>query len=76
MRIPGLGGEVMQRASALPVILAGSEIFTALQPGAIDATEWVGPTMTWLSACIRPLDTEDPLVARIYASSLPRSSPG
>jgi hypothetical protein len=43
MRIPGLGGEVMQRASALPVILAGSEIFTALQTGAIDATEWVGP---------------------------------
>ena len=43
MRIPGLGGEVMQRAGALPVILAGSEIFTALQTGAIDATEWVGP---------------------------------
>jgi hypothetical protein len=26
--------------------------------------------MTWLSACIRPLDTEGPLVARIYASYL------
>ena len=43
MRIPGLGGEVMQRAGALPVNLPGSEIFTALQTGAIDATEWVGP---------------------------------
>jgi TRAP-type mannitol/chloroaromatic compound transport system substrate-binding protein len=43
MRIPGLGGEVMNRAGALPVNLPGSEIFTALQTGAIDATEWVGP---------------------------------
>ena len=43
MRIPGLGGEVMKRAGALPVNLPGPEIFTALQTGAIDATEWVGP---------------------------------
>ncbi len=43
IRIPGLGGEVMKRAGALPVNLPGSEIFTALQTGAIDATEWVGP---------------------------------
>ena len=43
MRIPGLGGDVMQRAGALPVNLPGSELFTALQTGAIDATEWVGP---------------------------------
>lgn len=43
MRIPGLGGEVMQRAGVLPVNLPGAEIFTALQTGTIDATEWVGP---------------------------------
>ena len=43
MRIPGLGGEVMQRAGALPVNLPGSELFTALQTGTLDATEWVGP---------------------------------
>ena len=43
MRIPGLGGEVMQKAGILPVNLPASEIFTALQTGAIDATEWVGP---------------------------------
>jgi TRAP-type mannitol/chloroaromatic compound transport system substrate-binding protein len=43
MRIPGLGGEVIQRAGATPVTLPGSEIFTSLQTGAIDATEWVGP---------------------------------
>ncbi len=43
MRIPGLGGEVLRRAGGTPVNLPGSEIFTALQSGAIDATEWVGP---------------------------------
>jgi TRAP-type mannitol/chloroaromatic compound transport system substrate-binding protein len=43
MRMPGLGGEVIQRLGAIPVNLPGGEIFTALQSGAIDATEWVGP---------------------------------
>jgi TRAP-type mannitol/chloroaromatic compound transport system substrate-binding protein len=43
MRIPGLGGEVLQRAGGVPISLPGGEIFTALQSGAIDATEWVGP---------------------------------
>ena len=43
MRIPGLGGEVLARAGALPVSLPGGEIFTALATGAIDASEWVGP---------------------------------
>ncbi len=43
MRIPGLGGEVLAKAGGVPVTLAGAEIFTALQTGVIDATEWVGP---------------------------------
>ena len=43
MRIPGLGGEVLARAGGTPVTLAGGELFTSLQSGAIDATEWVGP---------------------------------
>lgn len=43
MRIPGLGGEVLRRAGGTPVTLPGGEIFTALQTGNIDATEWVGP---------------------------------
>ncbi|MFW2405850.1 MAG: TRAP transporter substrate-binding protein [Gammaproteobacteria bacterium] len=43
MRIPGLGGEVLRRAGGTPVNLPGAEIFTALQTGTIDATEWVGP---------------------------------
>lgn len=43
MRIPGFGGEVFQRAGGVAVSLPGSEIFTSLQTGVIDATEWVGP---------------------------------
>ncbi|GHF85560.1 TRAP transporter substrate-binding protein [Thalassotalea marina] len=43
MRIPGLGGEVLKRAGAIPVNLTGGEIFSSLQSGAIDASEWVGP---------------------------------
>ena len=43
MRIPGLGGEVFKRAGGTPVNLPGGELFTSLQSGAIDATEWVGP---------------------------------
>ncbi|MDH4126128.1 MAG: TRAP transporter substrate-binding protein [Gammaproteobacteria bacterium] len=42
MRIPGLAGEVLRRAGGTPVTLPGAEIFTSLQTGAIDATEWVG----------------------------------
>ncbi len=43
MRIPGLGGRVMERLGVLVQVLPGGEIFQALQTGAIDATEWVGP---------------------------------
>ena len=43
MRIPGLAGEVMQRAGAAPTTMPASELYTALQSGTIDATEWVGP---------------------------------
>lgn len=43
MRIPGLAGEVLQRLGGVPVTLPGGELFTSLQRGSIDATEWVGP---------------------------------
>lgn len=43
MRMPGLGGEVLRRVGATAENLAGSEIFSALASGRIDATEWVGP---------------------------------
>lgn len=43
IRMPGLGGEVLTELGATAVSLAGGEIFTALQSGNIDGTEWVGP---------------------------------
>ena len=43
IRMPGLGGEVMKQLGASPVTLPPSEILTALQSGAIDATEFLGP---------------------------------
>ena len=43
MRIPGLGGEVFSRVGGTAVNLPGGEIFTSMQTGVIDATEWVGP---------------------------------
>ena len=43
MRIPGLGGKVMDRLGASVQVLGGADIYPALERGAIDATEWVGP---------------------------------
>ena len=43
MRIPGLGGRAMERMGVIPQTLPGGEIYGALERGAIDATEWVGP---------------------------------
>ncbi len=43
MRIPGLGGKVLEKAGGAPVLLAGGEIYTGLERGVIDATEWLGP---------------------------------
>jgi TRAP-type mannitol/chloroaromatic compound transport system substrate-binding protein len=43
MRIPGLGGKIVAKAGGTVVLLPGGEIFTSLERGVIDATEWVGP---------------------------------
>lgn len=43
MRIPGMGGEVWSRAGGVAVNIPGGELYTSLQTGVIDATEWVGP---------------------------------
>jgi TRAP-type mannitol/chloroaromatic compound transport system substrate-binding protein len=43
MRIPGIGGEIMSRLGTSVQVLGGPEIYPALERGAIDATEWVGP---------------------------------
>jgi len=43
MRIPGIGGEIMARLGVTVQTLAAPEIYPALERGAIDAVEWVGP---------------------------------
>lgn len=43
MRIPGLGGDVMAQLGVNVQVLPGGEIYLALDRGAIDAAEWVGP---------------------------------
>lgn len=48
MRIPGLGGKVIEKAGGSAVLSAGGEIFTNLERGVIDATEWIGPYHDYL----------------------------
>ena len=43
MRIPGLGGKVLAKAGGTAVLSSGNEIYTNLERGVIDATEWIGP---------------------------------
>jgi len=43
MRIPGLAGEVINRAGGISVNLPGAEIMTSLQSGVVDAVEFAGP---------------------------------
>ena len=43
MRIPGIGGEVISRVGVEAVNIPGGELYTSMQTGVIDATEWVGP---------------------------------
>lgn len=43
IRMPGLGGEMVKKLGATAVLLPGGEIFSALQSGAVDAAEFIGP---------------------------------
>lgn len=43
MRIPGLGGRVISKAGGSTLLSPGGEIYTNLERGVIDATEWIGP---------------------------------
>jgi TRAP-type mannitol/chloroaromatic compound transport system substrate-binding protein len=43
MRMPGLGGKAIAGVGASAELLPGSEIYTSLERGVIDATEWIGP---------------------------------
>ena len=45
MRMPGLGGEVFAKMGVNPILLPAGEIYTSLERGVIDATEWVGPAL-------------------------------
>lgn len=42
-RIGGFAGLVLARLGAVPMQIAASDIYPALEKGAIDAAEWVGP---------------------------------
>ncbi|MEM7093264.1 MAG: twin-arginine translocation signal domain-containing protein [Actinomycetota bacterium] len=44
MRIPGIAGRVLNNLGGEQVSVAGGEILTNIQSGAIDAAEFVGPT--------------------------------
>ncbi|MBB6463405.1 TRAP transporter substrate-binding protein [Flammeovirga kamogawensis] len=48
MRIPGLGGKVFTKAGGTSVTVPGGEIYTNLERGVIDATEWIGPYHDYL----------------------------
>jgi TRAP-type mannitol/chloroaromatic compound transport system substrate-binding protein len=43
MRIAGLGGQALRQLGVNAVLLPPGEIFQAMQTGAVDAAEWVGP---------------------------------
>ena len=43
IRIGGFAGLVMARLGAVPQQITGGDIYPALEKGAIDAAEWVGP---------------------------------
>jgi TRAP-type mannitol/chloroaromatic compound transport system substrate-binding protein len=45
MRIPGLGGEVFSKMGVNTVLLPAGEIYTSLERGVIDASEWGGPAL-------------------------------
>jgi TRAP-type mannitol/chloroaromatic compound transport system substrate-binding protein len=48
MRMPGLGGKVIAKAGAAVTLSPAGEIYTNLERGVIDATEWVGPYHDYL----------------------------
>jgi TRAP-type mannitol/chloroaromatic compound transport system substrate-binding protein len=43
MRIPGLAGDVLTRLGGVNVNLPGDNLYTAMQTGVLDATDWTGP---------------------------------
>jgi len=43
IRVGGFGGRVLERIGAVPQNIPGGDVYSALEKGSIDATEWVGP---------------------------------
>ncbi|QPC88456.1 ABC transporter substrate-binding protein [Mesorhizobium sp. NBSH29] len=43
MRIGGFAGKIIEKLGVVPQQIAGSDIYQALEKGALDAVEWVGP---------------------------------
>lgn len=43
IRMPGIGGKIINKVGGTSVLVAGGELFTNLERGVIDATEWIGP---------------------------------
>ena len=43
MRIGGFAGNVLKKLGVVPQQLAGGDVYPALEKGALDAAEWVGP---------------------------------
>jgi len=58
MRAVGLGGKVMAKLGAAITLLPGAEIVPALEKGAVDAAEWIGP--------VHDLRLGFPKVAKFY----------
>jgi len=48
IRMPGIGGKVIGEAGATAILSPGGEIYTNLERGVIDATEWIGPYHDYL----------------------------
>ncbi len=42
-RIAGLAGAILTKLGVVPQVIAGGDIYPALEKGTIDAAEWVGP---------------------------------
>lgn len=48
IRLPGIGGKIISKAGATSILSPGGEIYTNLERGVIDATDWIGPYHDYL----------------------------